>query len=78
MAESFLTHEYTLALNMWQVVMTNLRRFLRGYGANFRGGRGGYRRRKAELVEKIVVLDKKVKEGNLDSEEWSQRYMLEG
>jgi hypothetical protein len=29
-------------------------------------------------VEKIAVLDKKVKEGNLDSEEWSQRYMLEG
>jgi hypothetical protein len=40
MAESFLTHEYTLALNMWQVVMTNLRRFLRGYGANFRGEGG--------------------------------------
>jgi hypothetical protein len=36
--ESFLSYEYSSALNMWQVVMANLRIFLRGYGANFRGG----------------------------------------
>jgi hypothetical protein len=38
MVESFLLHEYSSALNMRQEVMANLRRFLRGYGANFRGG----------------------------------------
>jgi hypothetical protein len=64
--ESFLSYEYSSALNMWQVVMANHRIFLRGYGANFRGG---FRRRKAELFDKMSKLDKKAEEGQLDIEE---------
>jgi hypothetical protein len=35
-AEIFFFHKYRSDLDMWQIVMAQLRRFLRGYGANIR------------------------------------------
>jgi hypothetical protein len=37
-AENFLSHKFSSALDIWHVVMTQLRKFLRGYGANKREG----------------------------------------
>jgi hypothetical protein len=38
LVETFLSHTYKGALDMWQLMMGGLRKFLRGYGANIRGG----------------------------------------
>jgi hypothetical protein len=73
-ADIFLSHKYRSALDMWHMVMTQLRKFLKGYGANLRGD---IRRRKAELGGLIAELDKKADTGQMRGEEWSQRYSLE-
>jgi hypothetical protein len=41
LVETFLSHTYKGALDMWQLMMGGLRKFLRGYGANIRGGGRG-------------------------------------
>jgi hypothetical protein len=51
-----------------------LRKFLKGYGANHRGD---IRRRKAELGGLISELDKKADTEKMRGEEWPQRYSLE-
>jgi hypothetical protein len=42
-AETFLSHRYRSAFDMWQAVISYLGKFLRSFGANVRGE---YRRRK--------------------------------
>jgi hypothetical protein len=56
---------------MWQVMMEGLRMFLRVFGANFRGGQ---RRRKVELLQKIEVLDEKADRDELGRDWWAERY----
>jgi hypothetical protein len=56
MAESMLAQTNKCALFMWQRMLAQLRKFLRGFRANIRGGQ---RRRKEELRRCIAELDKK-------------------
>jgi hypothetical protein len=72
--ETFLSHKYRSALDMWQIVIPNLRKFLEGYGANVRGK---YRRRKGELLREIKVLDDKAERDEMGNNDWVKRYDLE-
>jgi hypothetical protein len=40
MAETALSQMFDSTLDLWQVLIAKLRKFLRGYGANLRGGGG--------------------------------------
>jgi hypothetical protein len=46
MAEIVLSQRFESTMDLWHVMMANLRRFLKGYGANLRGEQ---RRRMGEL-----------------------------
>jgi hypothetical protein len=74
MAEIFLSNNFNNALDMRQVVMANLIKFLRGYEASVRGFQ---RKIKEELNKEISRIDDKAERGNLKEEEWAERYRLE-
>jgi hypothetical protein len=57
---------------MWKVVMAQLRKFLKGYGANLRVEQ---RKKRESLVEEI---DKLAKADKLDRKGWAERMELEG
>jgi hypothetical protein len=65
--DSFLSHKYRNALDMWHVVMTQLRKFLKGYEVNLRGDI----RRKAQLVGLIGEMDNKADNGQMNRVDWS-------
>jgi hypothetical protein len=73
-AETFLSHRYRSAFDMWQAVIPNLRKILRSFGANVRGE---YRRRKGELLRKIKSLDENVEINETEDDDWVKRYDLE-
>jgi hypothetical protein len=54
-------------------VISHLRKFLRGYGANFNGE---IKIKKAELIKQIKEIDEKADLDDLSKEEWSKRYGL--
>jgi hypothetical protein len=54
-------------------VISHLRKFLRGYGANFKGE---IKIKKAELIKQIKEIDEKADLDDLSKEEWSKRYGL--
>jgi hypothetical protein len=74
LAETFLSHTYKGALDMWQLMMGHLRKFLRGYQANIRGGQ---RRLKEGLIAEIDKLDKKAEEVDMEVADWKKRNNLE-
>jgi hypothetical protein len=69
----FLFHKCRSALDMWQIVMAQLRKFLRGYGSNIRGDQ---RRRKVGLLEKLKSLDEKVENDGLPESEWIKIFVV--
>jgi hypothetical protein len=69
----FLFHKCRSALDMWQIVMAQLRKFLRGYGSNIRGDQS---RRKVGLLEKLKSLDEKVENDGLPESEWIKIFVV--
>lgn len=72
--ETFLTNKYYTAIDMWQTMMSKLRQFLRGYGANVRGE---YGRRKKELLDNIKAFDVRAENKVVKARDWERRYDLE-
>jgi hypothetical protein len=60
---------------MWKVVMAQLRKFLKGYGANLRVEQ---RKKKEKSVDELDRLDKLAGADNLDRKGWAKRMELEG
>jgi hypothetical protein len=73
-AEIFFFHKYRSDLDMWQIVTAQLRRFLRGYGANIRWY---HRRWKQGLLEKLKLLDEKAENDGLLESEWIKISVVE-
>jgi hypothetical protein len=61
-------------MDFWHNQQVRLRRFLKGWGANFRGA---FKKEKKFLMEELTRLDSKEGAGGLLESEWKERYELE-